>query len=1336
MRRRAFEPPRPSEAPPTVEIAPPPSWAARPSRCPSRPSAVRRAPVVLFASVLLLAFAQRGLGFYAGGLDVDPLFLVFDKAGTGTSQTLTVRNAIEDVTVATSFTVEGPYASDFQIWVKEGDIRSMKPNDTAVVGIKLKSPVPSGATIITGELMVNMDGVPVVSVGLIGDTSPYKQDVLSGPDWIVMGQVLPTGEFSQGAVDSVKLEVVDGAKDVTVDTITYFGADGFKMKLLSENPAAKPLVGPLAVEGFTSEKGANVALKPGGIIKMQIHFEGEEMGTKHACFGLSGRLVRTKLVCALATVVDHVNLHPVVDVPVVTVDYDGDGKENVTLNGGRSHTHEQSSEYRFDVVKWVWKVDGEWVYEGKNSTADVDVLVGDHMAVMTIYDDDTPAKHITDALPFHVVSPSRIPGPQVYLYASAKTPFSILALPAYELPDPDWISSSVEQFDIEVEPVNKEIAGSPMSENVMARAVGNVLIDEVLAPNETVTISADGAPAYVYVNGKSVDMNVPVELEYGRHVFDVRFAVTDKALFLALKINYDEVAVFGPERELLVTRDETDIPPFINRIEPDIGHKDKPNNITISGVGFIMPGDAGHVVVNWSGQKIFPSDVTSGSVTFIAPPKQEVGADQVSITTSRGTSNVKTFQSVEHVKPAIKWQESVTAYTEGGPTGASWGPDAKLYVGTVAGNIHVIDFNPDYTYRNHTVITSLQDHFGGNQSILGIQVDPYSDAAEPSVYVSHGHIYPKGPGCERTIKEGLEFNGKISRLYGPNLTLVEEKISNLTCTNGDLCVNHPRFDLDGDLFWGQASASNGGPPSCYFGAMEESPLSAAVLKAEIRRSDFNGKLKYVWKDNAKSKGPAGSPAPNDQRWASLYDIDESVVGITTWSVGFHNPFGLEYTTDGELWATSNGASAGLGPTFDIDSVDAMLENYANCPYPQCTPNETVANSRDRVHGPLFKDSYWGYPNPNRAQDDPRQWYFFPSDYPPKPDVYTQGLTVPSSVDGIAQFRGTCFEGQLKDDLVALQWNVAAWRVDRPDAPGEVTKVSKLTDKIWALGLEYGPGCALVGADFSDNRLEILLPDDESATLSTDPQVWDLTNWRGNPTFDLKLMVGGVNFVAEGRKPTQVAIGGQPCEITDYGAIRIDCTLAKPVGEVPGGWLDAEVWFSDGKYGKVSSAFIYIDPEWFRWNCFDKHPNCKECWEGRCVICQEGFDLTPTDNRCAKKGVPIMEIEGVQDIDPDGLTFTKTEEELLEGISAEEADTPPAPTAAEDALASPETAAITSTEQQPQQQQQLQLQLQPEEPAISEAATGVQLGESHLVSGIPTSTSGNNFASNHVRRLNG
>jgi len=244
-----------------------------------------------------------------------------------------------------------------------------------------------------------------------------------------------------------------------------------------------------------------------------------------------------------------------------------------------------------------------------------------------------------------------------------------------------------------------------------------------------------------------------------------------------------------------------------------------------------------------------------------------------------------------------EWQKKRDAVVGGFGLRGAWGPDAKtFYVGTADGNLMSVRFtandeiDPQSLKFHDTIKKQYPDH-----SLIGIAFDPLRDPSDPHLYVSHAPIYywwRKGITCFEGENGYAAFMAKISRLTGPDFSVLETVVEGLPNGNSDHNVNGIYFDNDGSLYACSGSATNAGWPNCMLGGLPESPLTGALLKIDVRNPKLTNKIEYVY---YKTRELVEKP---NQVEGDRYDLADSAVGIFIWASGLRNIYDATYTTKG------------------------------------------------------------------------------------------------------------------------------------------------------------------------------------------------------------------------------------------------------------------------------------------------------------------------------------------------------------------------------------------------------------------------------------------------------
>jgi hypothetical protein len=286
---------------------------------------------------------------------------------------------------------------------------------------------------------------------------------------------------------------------------------------------------------------------------------------------------------------------------------------------------------------------------------------------------------------------------------------------------------------------------------------------------------------------------------------------------------------------------------------------------------------------------------------------------------------------------------------------------------------------------------------------------------------------------------------------------------------------------------------------------------------------------------------------NDQVYGAIVDVAPGV-DVSVFAPGTRNPFDIVWATNGKLYGTDNGMNANFG---DV-STSATT---------QVPPSEVL----DKINY-LVQGNYYGSPNRNRGRYDSRQnVYHFPTD--PTTSSYTSPMaTIPSSSDGIDEYRATTFNSQMRGNLLAQHWKGSLYRAVLSADGQSLQSVTALASTL-GLSVVAGPGGAILSVDYSNNRLVVIKPIDSSAPSMV---AYDIFPWRaradGSPTFT----IGGSGFGT--LAGTTVKIGGVSATLTSVSPTRIKGVV--PANSAPTAQLLDVVVQSAGNTSTISQAFRY------------------------------------------------------------------------------------------------------------------------------------------------------------------
>jgi glucose/arabinose dehydrogenase len=398
------------------------------------------------------------------------------------------------------------------------------------------------------------------------------------------------------------------------------------------------------------------------------------------------------------------------------------------------------------------------------------------------------------------------------------------------------------------------------------------------------------------------------------------------------------------------------------------------------------------------------------------------------------------------------------------PTTLAFGPDGRLYVGTMFGTIYALTLdaarNVTASQRIDTIAQTPNTNNDGSAApdvegrlLLGISFDPASPPSQPALYVTHSDpriAYNNSAGA-------LQINtrsGTITRLTGPGYGSADrlDVVTGLPRSRENHALNGMSWGPDGWLYVAVAGATNFGAPSEFFSFLPELYLSGAILRANVRAPGFTP----VDASGVNSGGALGALAGRLELYAT----------------GFRNAYDLIWHSNNKLYVNENGGNAGYGTTPGTGSGDSDNDG---CPGFQAID---PGNLPDTLHL-VNQGDYAGHPNPSRGECTHRDGTIYnpakpaPANY--KPPIWTYAIDG-NSTNGIAEYTADSFGGEMKGNLISATYERNNIRrvVLGPDG----TTVVK--DQILAvfenpLDVATDPGGAIFVADFGANAVIALTP---------------------------------------------------------------------------------------------------------------------------------------------------------------------------------------------------------------------------------------------------------------------
>ena len=799
-------------------------------------------------------------------------------------------------------------------------------------------------------------------------------------------------------------------------------------------------------------------------------------------------------------------LHVVIRSPEWVVDYSNAGFAAVSLSGAQSHTHG----FGHALSRFQWR-------EGANilsNQADLSLnaSVGSHTYTLTIWDNDSPPGFLEDSVTLEVLPPSAVRG----VIAS----YFHLAAAAVSGAHPSFVEV-LPRFRIEAAAGSVGTSGMTSAAAVL-RGVWTVEKSGKYSP-----VATPGVPGSVLIDGQSWDG--PIFVEAGPHeIFWSIDRLTPAVAPLELTWRREDGATgaFAP-----VSHDQTAMRPQINRM-PGKGPVLGGEFVEITGVGFFPKAST---AVLWGGRRLTAEifEMDPNRILLISPPG--TGTVSVQVQTSQGTSNPMAYTYLSGTAPVAFLSKGI--YSLPGPTQAAWGPDGRLYISSLTGAITVLEFDDQYNVVRSQIIAGVQNTPAYNA--IGIGFSPWEPADRFSIYLAHARLFVTDG---RSNVRPSPYLGQVSALASP-LFLPTPLISGLPSTNHDHGINGMVFDNTGQIYVCVGGHTNAGIPNHNLGSLDESPFSAAVLAATVGKAGFDGAISYR---DAKTGLP--SMDQNDSRTVTSTGAPD----VRLHATGLRNAFGIVFATNGRLYATDNGPNTGFGPASTTENT------HIGDPV---TPDKVVL---------LGKNHYYGHPNRSRGQFDARQNRYLSPWEAAAPEVATPALTLlPSSRNGIDEYRATAFGGGLRGALLVQEWNGALSAL-LLSADGR--RVESTINQVWGaqrgLGVLCGPGGAILVVDYTGSQIIASLPDDKAVNGMI---AYDIFPWRAPASGDFSFVIGGKQF--GNLSNTTVTIGKQQARLTSVSSQRIKGVL--PASANPTAAFLPVLVSSGGKTSVIPDGFRYL-----------------------------------------------------------------------------------------------------------------------------------------------------------------
>ncbi len=352
-------------------------------------------------------------------------------------------------------------------------------------------------------------------------------------------------------------------------------------------------------------------------------------------------------------------------------------------------------------------------------------------------------------------------------------------------------------------------------------------------------------------------------------------------------------------------------------------------------------------------------------------------------------------------------------------TSLAIGPDGKLYASALTGQIRRFPILADGTLGAAEDIDSLVTAEGGLRLLIGLTFDPASTPGNLIVWVSHTQFAFSG---SNPPEYGDDWTGKITRLSGPNLEVVQDYVVGLPRSAKDHVTNSIAFGPDGAMYVPQGANSAMGAADSTWRNRPERLLSAAVLR--IDTSAITSPPLDVKTEEGGSYNPFAPGAP-----------------VTVYASGVRNAYDLVWHSNGQLYVPTNGSAAGGNTPGTPASLPASCQSRIDAgihgPYtgPQASGLTNVRQTMPDFMFRVVENGYYGHPNPTRCEwilnganptagADPAQVDTYPVGTAPDRNyrgfAFDFGLN--PSTNGIIEYQNNAFDGALQGKMLIVRFS--------------------------------------------------------------------------------------------------------------------------------------------------------------------------------------------------------------------------------------------------------------------------------------------------------------------------
>ena len=690
--------------------------------------------------------------------------------------------------------------------------------------------------------------------------------------------------------------------------------------------------------------------------------------------------------------------HAVSGGPYVVQDYDKTGNESVELDGLGSHSH--STEFRqvHIITTWIWRWQDTKNALADNETGTVTMVGPTPIPQFPLGKTDLTLEVVDTACNRAIhrttvtVNPSAKPGAYCYFYDMGVSESELMPIPKNIL---DGVRPT---FARDVGDINfMEVADYkrlkvPFTANSFAvRCIFSVIMKTAMMIPYKV---AYNGLVEVYHNDELVLNNT----KYGSNVSTVSssggiglqhwevlyFRKQNRTASAELKF-LDVAGVPLPAET--VRHDAATTIPVLERLSKLSGIAG--NDVVLFGSAFVNG-----VQVKFGDEIAETIDGSANRLTVRVPEKQgnESTVDVV-VMTNAGVSNGITFTYGQLRQPCAQMgfvQDTIKKgrkkYEIGnGIAVCKFGPDGRLYFGSLFNLLYAITLDKDVqvTHECRTRVPGKLE-----RAVLGIAFDP-TDVDIRMYFSTSTYEWRKtNPPKISEYTKGWT-NGKIQSIMVErggcfNDSSIRDIVTGLPVSNHDHTVSWIEFLPNGNMLISVGGFTNGGVEHPAMGGDPANLLSGAIV--ECPKSGYDIKWTNL-------THPAES---------KLVTPPNGTTPCTVYAAGIRNSFGGHLHTNGEVYASDNGPNPEYG-NFSLNCWGGTTEG-------KFKPDRLLKLQKGKCHG---------HPNLTRGRmfGRPEECVMnSPKCVAPLVD------NLPSSSNGVIEYRSNLFVGELKGDLLISEYS--------------------------------------------------------------------------------------------------------------------------------------------------------------------------------------------------------------------------------------------------------------------------------------------------------------------------